>query len=261
MKIIVIEDNEADYFLINRALKDDNELTHVRTLKEFSEYYHSDFFDFDLIVSDINLTDSVGFSTMEAFFPIKEVPILFMTGQEDVELVYQCVLWGFQHFIFKSEMKPIKLRLKVKSIFDSLKAHDSELVWRFTDYGFIEKLIEMKQNPPQERVRFVYLNIINFDEIILKHGYSLSQYFLHHVMDTLQSLDPMKVYEMGGGAKILAVYQSKVELEYISRIVQSIQSNLSTKALFDVGVVFRTKILQIQKDSDFPKSLVKDLMF
>ncbi|KAA3595952.1 MAG: response regulator [Calditrichaeota bacterium] len=116
-RILVIEDHEADFLLFKAMLGEiENrkfELINAETLEKGLDYLESDFFE--LIVLDLTLSDSEGYSTFQAVFNnAHNIPIIVLSGVEDSKLAMKTVQNGAQDYLLKGKIDRYSLRRSVE---------------------------------------------------------------------------------------------------------------------------------------------------
>ena len=106
-EILLIEDNPADIRLMKEMMKDitafNYPLTIAETLKEGCERIKNT--NIILILLDLNLPDSTGkqtFNTVKAF--AKNIPVVLLTGLQDMELSLALIKDGAQDYIAKQDL-------------------------------------------------------------------------------------------------------------------------------------------------------------
>ncbi len=106
-RVLLIEDNPADARLVEIFLKESTllncQITRAEELQKGLECLEEDA-DYDVILLDLTLPDSQGFSTVKTM--IEEFPeytIIVMTGLEDEKLALNSVKAGAQDFIVKGK--------------------------------------------------------------------------------------------------------------------------------------------------------------
>ncbi len=123
--ILVIEDNPADAAIIRIYLEEasfGHKIHQADSLKGGFKILNET--DIDIVLLDLSLTDSVGFSTLEKFlaaFP--QVPVIVMTGLKNDIVGVQCVRAGAQDFLVKGEFDGRGL---VKSIRHSMQRFQTQ---------------------------------------------------------------------------------------------------------------------------------------
>jgi two-component system, cell cycle sensor histidine kinase and response regulator CckA len=112
VRILLIEDNPGDAQLLEeylpRNLPFDLDITHCdRLAKALSALRRS---RFDLILSDLFLPDSMGFSTFTQVHELAgDAPIVVLTAWEDQEQVTKALENGARDFINKSNLDGVQL--------------------------------------------------------------------------------------------------------------------------------------------------------
>jgi two-component system, cell cycle sensor histidine kinase and response regulator CckA len=111
--VLLVEDNDADAFLVKAALRDtggvETALRHAESLEEASEgLLHRP----DAILLDLCLPGTRGLETLEAMVRMAaQTPIIVMTGMSDHELGVRAVQQGAQDYLIKGEVKgPLLIR-------------------------------------------------------------------------------------------------------------------------------------------------------
>lgn len=115
-RILVIEDHEADFLLLKAMLGETEnrkfELVNAPTLEKGLDYLENDFFE--LIVLDLTLSDSEGFSTFQTVFNNSHnIPIIVLSGVEDSKLAIKTVQNGAQDYLLKGKIDRFSLRRSV----------------------------------------------------------------------------------------------------------------------------------------------------
>lgn len=106
LKILLIEDNPGDAFLIKFYLEESilnhAQIVHAENLKNALDLLKNNFFN--IVILDLNLPDSTGIKTLEAVLNVnKEIVTLVLTGLQDEELGIQTVKLGAQDFLVKGQ--------------------------------------------------------------------------------------------------------------------------------------------------------------
>ena len=107
LTLLIIEDNEADAFLIEHFLKSSSyhiyHVNHERTLKSACNWLqnHSP----DLIALDLGLPDAVDLTGVELLITKHaDIPLIVATGNRDSELARQAIMMGAQDYLIKGEL-------------------------------------------------------------------------------------------------------------------------------------------------------------
>lgn len=117
MKILLIEDNENDVFLIKEYLRLINfsnaEVTALSTSKEVREILKEN--TFDLALLDLTLPDTTGISSFESLMGCSpEFPIIVLTGLEDQEIAKEIIHKGAQDYLVKGVYQPKDLMKSIE---------------------------------------------------------------------------------------------------------------------------------------------------
>ncbi len=103
MHVLVIEDSDADFRLIERALGDEFTLRRAATLAAALSKARCD--SFDLVILDLTLEDSSGYDTFErAHAALPQIPIVVLSGMDNDELALRAVSSGAQDYVRKSRL-------------------------------------------------------------------------------------------------------------------------------------------------------------
>jgi signal transduction histidine kinase/HPt (histidine-containing phosphotransfer) domain-containing protein len=126
INILLIEDNTGDIRLINEMLKEIRYFKHnlisVVTLKDAIEQVQKE--NFDIILLDLNLPDSNGYQTFSSVFKnSRKVPLIILSGLEDVELSFTLIHEGAQEYLFKQDLNAVTL---IKAIQYSIERNQIE---------------------------------------------------------------------------------------------------------------------------------------
>src|SRR5665648_549310 len=137
--ILLIEDNPGDIRLIKELL---NEITFLNyqliiaeTLKEGCEEIKKN--DLILILLDLNLPDSSGIKTFDTVMNFAEkIPVVLVSGMQDVELSLSLIKEGAQDYITKQDLnstllgKTIQFAIERKKLLSELIIANKELVFQ-----------------------------------------------------------------------------------------------------------------------------------
>lgn len=116
MRILLIEDNEADARLLHELLRDSGEefvFVHEPTLANGLEQLGKQRFDFVLL--DLELPDSRGSQTVEQVrSACVGVPLIVLTGQDAAEAGRKSISHGAQEFLPKDNLDPDYLLMRMR---------------------------------------------------------------------------------------------------------------------------------------------------
>jgi DNA-binding response OmpR family regulator len=127
--ILVIEDNPADAAIIHIYLEEaafGHVIFKADSLRQGFQILRDH--EIDLVLLDLSLTDSIGFSTLEKYlaeFP--NIPVIVMTGLNNDIVGVQCARAGAQDFLVKGEFDSRGL---VKSIRHSMQRFQTQVKLR-----------------------------------------------------------------------------------------------------------------------------------
>lgn len=119
LKILIVEDDENDLFLLKRQLsKINREISsdEAQSLAEANKYLSAN--QYDLIIADLGLPDAEGIETFEKLPVPSKTAIIILTGRDDDQLLEDLTSRGIHDFLVKSDLNPSILR---RSILHSLK--------------------------------------------------------------------------------------------------------------------------------------------
>ncbi len=124
MNVLIIEDSDVDFMLVERALGDGFTLRRESRLcdglKAGSEG------NFDLVILDLSLADSRGYPTFAAArAALPHVPIVILSGLDDEELALCAVSNGAQDFVRKSRLLNYPLDITAKYAIERKRSEES----------------------------------------------------------------------------------------------------------------------------------------
>jgi two-component system, NarL family, sensor histidine kinase UhpB len=115
MRILVIEDNEGDYFLVHEYLHEiypNIEIKHntllqdaINSLKEIS---------FDIILLDLSLPDSNGTDSIIDMVKLANgIPVIVLTGFGNLQFAVDSLKLGVQDYLLKDDVNPMVLQKSI----------------------------------------------------------------------------------------------------------------------------------------------------
>lgn len=107
--VLVIEDEQIDFTLLQRALREFQKIklvwesTLAKGLARLSEQ------PIDVVLLDLSLPDSTGLNTIDAIAQSVSTPIVVMSNTKDEQTAFDAVKHGAQDYLFKDQMEPLLL--------------------------------------------------------------------------------------------------------------------------------------------------------
>jgi len=130
LKILLVEDNPGDIYLIYELLKTSGlqfTVDRASSLEEAISKAGTQFFD--VVLLDLGLPDSFGLATLRKFDAIKvNAPVIVLTGLDDEEIAISTVKEGAQDYLIKSSLtgdniiRAIRYGIERKKLFIELTA-------------------------------------------------------------------------------------------------------------------------------------------
>lgn len=162
LNILLIEDNPGDAFLIKFYLEEsvlrNSHITHAEYLKTAIDLLSKN--NYDLVILDFNLPDSLGIETLEAVLNAKkDAVVIVLTGLQDEELGIKTVKMGAQDFLVKGQFdgkvftqsiryafERAQIRREIKRYADDLHRTEFRLdvVQKLTDAAFWRIIVDDK---------------------------------------------------------------------------------------------------------------------
>jgi len=140
IKVLLVEDNPGDARYLEEILKESSTqqnvpnflVIHKIRLSDTIEYLESE--SVDLIILDLNLPDSNGYSTLEKLYDsIDNTPIIVLTGALHEGIHVRAVKSGAQDYLVKGETSPevvvrsVLYSLERQSLIDEVSQHKEDL--------------------------------------------------------------------------------------------------------------------------------------
>ena len=147
-RILLIEDSNTDALLIQIALEKGGRGLQVRREDRLeSGLAHLDRGDIDVILLDLNLPDSSGLDTFRSVHrQAMHLPIVILSGQEDVQLAVDAVSLGAQDYLPKGEANRSSLMRSIRYAIERSRRQRAEQ--ELTAAGEIQRRL-FPQSPPQ----------------------------------------------------------------------------------------------------------------
>ena len=101
MNLLIIEDSPTYYYALCSTLPGSWKATNTITSKDALACLGREVFD--VVLTDLNLPDSVGLQTAETVLNATSVPVVVMTGSSDTEIEQEAIRMGADAF-FKNDL-------------------------------------------------------------------------------------------------------------------------------------------------------------
>ncbi|MCA9148772.1 MAG: response regulator, partial [Planctomycetales bacterium] len=146
-RILLIEDSNTDALLIQAHLKKaDPSFVVKRELNLADGLAHVSRGETDVILLDLNLPDSAGLETFSALYRrALQVPIVVLSGQDDVELAVDAVSLGAQDYLPKGEANRSSLARSVRYAIERARRQRAEQ--ELTAAGEIQRRLFPQRSP------------------------------------------------------------------------------------------------------------------
>lgn len=127
IKILLVEDNPSDADMVERALRDSERAFVIDRAGWLSSALMAlSNKTFDAILLDMSLPDSQGVDTVvQMMEAVPEMPVIVMTGHDDMETGMNAVKYGVQDYLIKGE---ISGRVLERSILQAIERKRSDMV-------------------------------------------------------------------------------------------------------------------------------------
>ncbi len=244
IKILLVEDNPGDAFLIQESLREGHlmqfKVTQVEQLQEaFLALNHQ---DFDIILLDLFLPDSQGLNTFTEILPkANHLPIVVLTGLNDEEMAIQSVRLGAQDYLKKDlvigdllvyslcyaiERKRTQEQLEQQKI--QLESANAELEKRTEQLEFLNAELEAFSYTVSHDLRSPLLSIDGFSFFLEKeYSNQLNSKgisYLQRIRSAVQRMDKL----IDNLLKLSQVQKNKMSIQKVnlSEIVQDTYQEL-----------------------------------
>lgn len=191
MRILVIEDNEGDYFLVHEYLHEilpNVDIKHNTLLHEATQSLKNE--SFDIILLDLSLPDSNGTDSIVDIVKLANgIPVIVLTGFGDLQFAMDSLKLGVQDYLLKDDVNPMVLR---KSIGYSIERNKISTTLRISE----SKYRYLFDNNPD----FIFIfNPVNYSILDVNEtaaqilGYSKEAFFNLKIWDIYEIDDQQEI--------------------------------------------------------------------
>lgn len=153
INVLLVEDSDKDANLIQNYLSHsypffEGKVKHARSAKQATDILDKNTDKSDVILLDLNLPDARGLESLDTFTRFKDIPIIVVTGDKDMELGYKAIKHGASDFLFKSDLDPTHL---TKAIYYSLARHELKASKKRISNELVQSEISVNQLESQKK--------------------------------------------------------------------------------------------------------------
>jgi two-component system sensor histidine kinase UhpB len=224
MRILVIEDNEGDYFLVHEYLHEifpQLEIKHNTLLKEAILSLEDG--DFDIILLDLSLPDSNGTDSIVNMVKLANgIPVIVLTGFGDLQFAMDSLKLGVQDYLLKDDVNPMVLR---KSIGYSIERNKISTTLRISE----AKYRYLFDNNPD------FIFIFNPDNYIILDVNETASLTLGYSKDAFLKMNIWDIYEI----------DDQQEMDHLVKNLNNYKASIHKKIVksnSNEGVVFYTDL-------------------
>ena len=256
IRLLLVEDNPGDARLIQELLVGPAyfgatyQPSRVETLNAAIQSCSNN--GFDIILLDLNLPDSTGLDTLESLngmFP--QIPIIVLTGVNDIELTMQSVQHGAQDYLTKDECTSQLLtrvihyaieRKRIEAQFKHLATHD--ILTGLPNRGlFYDRLRQATRRTVRKntgglawKVGIAILDLDNFKQINDRFGHDSGDKVLQELAPRLQGcLRQSDTLARLGGDEFAFVLEDIQDKTNCIAVIQKILDSLNKPAMFNLN--------------------------
>lgn len=251
MKVLLVEDNPGDVYLVREMLKSEGEdridlITTNRIGRAIEILLES---RIDAVLLDLGLPDESGLETVRKLRETSEtVPIVILSGLEDEKLAVAAIQLGAQDFLVKGTISGLLLtrslfyaikRKEMDSQLYHLAFHDplTNLANRKLFYERINRSIEWSERN-MKSMALVFLDLNDFKTINDSFGHTAGDILLKEVAHRLQiQLRRTDTVARIGGDEFAIILDNVVDTHDVSRIVQNVMEGITRPYELDPDVV------------------------
>jgi two-component system sensor histidine kinase UhpB len=265
MRILVVEDNEGDFFLVHEYLHEifsNIQIIHNTLLRDAIQSLQSA--NFDIILLDLSLPDSNGMdSIIEMLKLANDIPVIVLTGFGNLQFAIDSLKLGVQDYLLKDEVNALVLQ---KSIGYSIERNKirismriSEAKYRYLfdnnpDSIFIFDPVDLKILDANQTAAHIlgYTNS-EFQEMLIWDIYEIED---QNEMDLL--INKLLIQDESIQNKVLKCKSNNGKVSYIDLALHKINYN-EKNAVLTIGTDVTENILLEKKLADERKRKTREI--
>lgn len=187
LKLLLVEDNEVDAFLTYSILLEEPSFGIVQSENLNDALHNLQNNQFDIVILDLNLSDSQGFNTFARIKSLTNVPVVVLTGIGDEKGAISFIQNGAQDYIIKGKYTREVLN---KSILFAVER--AKLLEKINSLSMTDELTDVLNR----RAFFIETN--KYIELAKRRKYSL--YLIFVDIDSLKKINDFYGHEYGDDA-------------------------------------------------------------
>jgi signal transduction histidine kinase len=289
-KILIIEDNPGDFFLIkeflNRTALPRYQIFHAEKISDAEALLKQQ--DFKLILMDLFLPDSEGINTFKKIFPLSaHTPVIVLTGLVNEEVTANTLQQGAQDYLVKGEYDEKLLEKTIRYAIE--RKHNQELIIKAEEItrNKLEALVKERTKELEEAIKKEkqLVDLKNQFVAIASHEFrtplSTIRFAADYLHDYLERLDKDEIKSklkkiekqvvhmaalledviMAGRTELnkIPVVKSEIKLKsLIDKIQEEVQ--YSTKHSHRIELIFAYEKETIQTDEKLLRNILINLL-
>lgn len=264
--ILIVDDNKTNLVMAKEALSDIYKITAVTMGTQAIRFLENN--TCDLILLDINMPEMDGFEVMGKIKEMefaKDIPIIFLTADNDAAVESKCLEEGAQDFIAKPFVKQVmrsrigrtleleelraslaeRLEKKTQEVIDIQSKSQKDALTGLWNRAYTEKLVDEKMKAGDKGAVFM-MDMDNFKAINDNYGHMAGDQALKMFAETMEKYaeDGDVLCRIGGDEFVVYISDYKTEAnlrnrasDMISEMVRKIdECKFDTNTSVSVGI-------------------------
>lgn len=264
--ILIVDDNKTNLVMAKEALSDIYKITAVTMGIQALKFLENN--TCDLILLDINMPEMDGFEVMEKIKEMdraKDIPIIFLTADNDAAVESRCLEEGAQDFIAKPFVKQVvrsrigrtleledlrasladRLEKKTQEVIDIKSKSQKDALTGLWNRAYTEKLVDEKMKNGDNGAVFM-MDMDNFKAINDNYGHMAGDKTLKMFAETMEkyAMEDDVLCRIGGDEFVMYISDYKTEAnlknrasDMISEMVRKIdECKFDTNTSVSVGI-------------------------